>query len=261
MKRMLSFAGKIWAYYAVILILTLVFTLGISNTVVRIILDTALIGIFAYMSYAEGAYRGERAVSVGETIRVQEKEGRPVLEEQRSQVFSPKFAVCAMLIAALPFLAVSGINAVCYPAYMAQFRQEQAEKAEADKAKEQTAETAVAAEADAAEAGGVTEADLTEALVEEAQEEQLRPRPQHWARLAAWVVMLPFSSFNMLCSDFANMLLFFFYSVLLPGAGLGGYLMGPRLHKNKIKAMKKGSRKKRKRLLVTHQPKPPKAVV
>ena len=285
MKRTLSFSAKIWGFYVVIFLLTLVFTLGISNQVVRMILDTALLAIFAYLSYAEGAYRGERAVSVGETIRVQEKEGRPVLEEQRSQVFSPKYAVVAMLIAALPFLAVSAINAAYYPTYMVEFEAEQAQKAEeeAERARVQAealAEAQQAAQEIEAEAqqagedtgetqsdelltpeGEIDEAALTDALVAEAEESDVRPRPQHWARLMAWMVFIPFSSFSMVLSDKANMFLFFFYSIFLPAAGLTGYLMGPRLHKNKIKAMKKGSRRKKKRLLVNRQPKQQKPVV
>lgn len=233
MKRELKFAAKIWGYYLVMTLVCMMFTLGIGNTIVQMIMNLGLIVGFSFICFSEGAYLGEKGAALEENIGKQEKEGRRVLEELRDQVFNRKFAAVGFLIAIIPFLAVSALNAAYYPVYSQQ--------------------SIVAEPEEVLPTENVQETD--EAMAETAE------RPVHWARITAWFVMTPFSAFNQLLSDGVNAVLFFLYSMVLPGAAAVGYLCGPRLHVRKIKMMKKGSRRKARGLKVNRTPKSQKPVV
>ena len=202
---------------------------------------------FVFLCFNEGGYRGERAVTVTETIQKQEAEGRRVLDELRPQVYKPSFAVRAFAISLIPFLLVCTLNAVYHTDTPP--TQQSEESAAPEAADAQTPAPDGDAHTPAAENG----------VAEEGESEPLLTG--NWAYLTARVVMLPFVSLTLLASDAANVYLFFLYSLILPSAALIGYLCGPRLHVRKIKMMQKGSRRKRKALRVNRPPKPPKAEV
>ena len=117
MNISLYYALRTWGLYLVMALLCLVFLAGIGNGVVVIVLNLLLLIGFLILIFNEGAYNGEKAVTLGVTLEKQLKEGRAVDEKQKKQVFSKRNGVVMLLICLLPFLLISVANLAVAPFY------------------------------------------------------------------------------------------------------------------------------------------------
>ncbi|MCI5546412.1 MAG: hypothetical protein MR399_05600, partial [Clostridiales bacterium] len=84
----LKYASKTWGLYAVLVLLSVLFLSGLGGGVLAVLLNVALLLVFLVLMFNEAAYNGEKACTLAATLDKQVKEGRPIDEQLKKQVFS-----------------------------------------------------------------------------------------------------------------------------------------------------------------------------
>ena len=226
-----SYAAKTWGIYAVLVILSLLFMTGATGSVVLTILNIAIVIGFLLVAYNEGAYIGEKACTLAVSMEKQMKEGRVVDEKMRSQVFSRKTGVIALIICLLPFLLISALNLAVAPLYP------------------QTAPVEVEERDIWADPNEIEDTGADVSI--------------NWVNIVARLVYMPYVfSYGMVSNATLN-LLFLLYAFPMPVAAFVGYMMGPRVRQKKLKDIALGKKRKMRNLKVNRDRKPrgPKAEV
>ena len=234
MKMGLKYSVRVWGYYALLLILGVLFLGNLSTDWVALALNAALIVAGMLMAYNEGAYSGEKACTLTASLEKQIKEGRNIDASLRAQVYNKKIAAWILIVGSAPFLLISTINAIAAPFYP-----------------EITSEPAV--EESAEQTAGSFEFDYSD--------EEEEAAPVNWANVIARVAFMPFVSVYTLVRGNVLNALFFPFSVLMPSACAVGYYMGPKLRDKKLHDIAKGKKRKMKNLKVNKKPRQQKAEV
>lgn len=232
MKMGLKYVARVWGYYGLLLLLGVLFLGNLSTDWLAVTLNVAMILAGMLMAYNEGAYSGEKACTLAASLEKQTKEGRPVDEKLRAQVYNKKIAAWILIIGSAPFLLISTINAITAPFYP---------------------EVVIQSEEELQASTGSFEFNYDD---EEAESE-----PVNWANVIARIAFMPFVGFYALVRGNVLNLLFFPFSVLLPGACALGYHMGPRLRDKKLHDIAKGKKRKMRNLKVHKKPRQQKAEV
>ena len=223
MKVSLSYAAKTWGIYAVLILLSLLFLTGSSESVILTILNVAALLGFLLMAFNEGAYNGEKACTLEASLEKQLKEGRLVDENQRRQVFSRKTGVTMLIICLLPFLLISVLNLAVAPLYP------EVEQVETQREKWTYDYDAV---------------------------ENAAQQPVNWINIAARTVYMPYVFSYSLVSPATLNLLFLLYALPMPLAAFAGYMSGPALRQKKLKDIALGKKRKMRNLKVHRERKP-----
>ena len=220
----LKYASKTWGLYAVLVLLSLLFLSGLGGSTLAIILNVALLVIFLLLMFNEAAYNGEKACTLAATLDKQVKEGRPIDEQLKKQVFSRKTGAIMLAICLAPFLLVSTVNLIAAPRVMEEEEQE-----------------AFSYDPDAV------------------QEAAPVCRPNIVARL----VYMPFVTTYSYVNNGTLNVLFMLYAFIAPLTAFCGYMLGPKLRQKKLHDIALGKKRKARNLKVNKQrtPRGPKAEV
>lgn len=235
MKVSLSYAAKTWGIYALLVLLSVLFVAGVSNSIFQIVLNIALLAAFILLAFNEAAYNGEKACTLEASMEKQLKEGRQIDEKARPYVFSRKTGVRMFAICLAPLLLTSIVNLAVAPMYPEVAVQEQTEEKEA-----------FYFDYDAAD-----------------NPEESETQPINTVNVIARVIYMPFVFSYTLVSTAVLNWLFLLYAFVMPGAALAGYLLGPTLRQKKLRDIALGKKRKMRNLKVHRDkgPRRPKAEV
>lgn len=228
----LKYASKTWGLYAVLVLLSLLFLSGLGGSTLAIILNVALLVIFLLLMFNEAAYNGEKACTLAATLDKQVKEGRPIDERLKKQVFSRKTGAIMLAICLAPFLIVSTVNLIAAPRVM---------DMNAPAVPEEEEQEAFSYDPDAV------------------QEAAPVCRPNIVARL----VYMPFVTTYSYVNNGTLNGLFMLYAFIAPLTAFCGYMLGPKLRQKKLHDIALGKKRKARNLKVNKQrtPRGPKAEV
>ena len=220
MKLALKYAGRMWGIYAVLMLLSIFFVIGIGRAIWQLALGALMLAGFGVLLFNEGGYIGEKACTLGVLLDRQVKEGRKVDQQQYSETWSVKNGVRALIVMVIPFLLLATVNAVVYPLYP-----------EAPAVEEETPDSGT----------GFLIEDMTEP-------EDVVVVPTNWVQMITRVVFAPYAAlFTLIPAKVLN-LLFFLFALLLPACDFAGYLCGPRLRERKLKDIARGKRRKMRKM-------------
>lgn len=220
MKLALKYAGRMWGIYAVLMLLSIFFVIGIGSAIWQLALGALMLAGFGVLLFNEGGYIGEKACTLGVLLDRQVKEGRKVDQQQYSETWSVKNGVRALIVMVIPFLLLATVNAVVYPLYP-----------EAPAVEEETPDSGT----------GFLIEDMTEP-------EDVVVVPTNWVQMITRVVFAPYAAlFTLIPAKVLN-LLFFLFALLLPACDFAGYLCGPRLRERKLKDIARGKRRKMRKM-------------
>lgn len=233
MKVSLGYASKTWGLYGVLVLLSVLFVSGLSNGILQIVMNAALLLVFLLLIYNDAAYNGEKACTLQATIDKQIKEGRPVDERMRARAFSRKTGVTTLVICLLPFMVLSLINLVMGPSHQDLSAPAVIVEEEEPEAFSYDPEAAAAAE------------------------------PISKLTVITRLVYMPFvASYGYVTNGVLNAL-FLLYALVAPGTAFAGYMMGPVMRKRKLHDIALGKKRKARNLKVNNKrgPRAPKAEV
>ena len=221
MKLAFKYAGRMWGIYAVLMLLSIFFVIGIGSTGWQLALGALLLVGFGVLLFNEGGYVGEKACTLGALLDRQVKEGRKIDQQQYSETWSVKNGVRALIVMVIPFLLLATVNAVVYPLYP---------------------EAPAVQEEETSDSGtGFLIEDMTEP-------EDVVTAPVNWVQMITRVVFSPYAAlFTLIPAKVLN-LLFFPFALLLPACDFAGYLCGPRLRARKLKDIARGKRRKMRKM-------------
>ena len=119
MKTSLQLAGQMLVYYAILVILSLMFVLGISVEMrwLQIAVSVLILLAYAWMLYADGATRGEKAATLSANIERQRSEGRAIEPAQQRASFRPATAWIGFLFGISPLILIALANILSAPFY------------------------------------------------------------------------------------------------------------------------------------------------
>lgn len=236
MKMGLRCAGRVWGYYALLLLLGILFVGNLGTGWVSVALNVVLVLLGMLMAYNEGAYSGEKACTLAASLEKQMKEGRLVDEKLRAQVYDRKVAAWILAIGCAPFLLMSAANAIVAPFYP-----------------ESVVEETQEAELEKKESEGGFQFDY--------EADEAESQPVNWVNVITRLAFMPFVSVYDLVGSRTLNALFFLFSLPLPAACSVGYWMGPKLRDRKLREIAKGKKRKMRKLKVNQKPRRPKAEV
>ena len=278
MREGFMFGLRTLGKYLVLLLLSLMFLAMISGQVwLQVLLNVAFVAGFALLAFNDAGALGERAETLRVTLEKRYAEGGKRDPESEAKAYRPAVAVTGLWVAALPLLIIALLNLASLPQNPQSLdpKNFQAQETPAPEATLLPSESALpgatlAADATvAAEATAVPEATVapettpaTEASV--APEAAAEPEvPANLFNTAARLAFSPFISLYAVLNG--NLLLLYILMVplsfLLPAFALAGYLRGPKLRAQKLEAIKKGIRAKKRKEKRERKPQGPKPEV
>lgn len=273
MREGFKFGLSILGKYFVLLLLSLMFLAMISGQLwLQTLLNLAFLAGFALLTYRDAGALGERAETLRVTLEKRYAEGGKRDPESEAKAYRPAIAVTGFWVAALPLLVVALLNLASLPQNPQSLNPENFQAQEIP-ALEATAQpgASLAPEATLAPetttAPGATLAPETTAapgatLVPEAAAAE-PVVPANPFNTVARVVFSPFIALYALLSG--NLLLLYLIMVpmsfFLPAFALAGYLRGPKLRAQKLEAIKKGIRAKKRKERRERKPQGPKPEV
>ena len=229
----LKFAARVWMYYAIALVVCIMFLLG--GGTIQIILNIALFAGIVLLCINEGGYRGEKACTLAASLEKQQKDGRRIDPLQSKQVWNRKVAAQMVVFCVIPLWLIAAINVAVVPVL------DQAALTEEE----------IALQNDPFAIPDDAESDDTQSLTQS----------QTIIKMVTRVLFMPFVCVYGLVSETVLNWLLFLFALPFPIAAYAGYMMGPKLREKKLKDMMKGKRRKQRNLKVNKQPRKPKAEV
>jgi len=231
-----------FTYYVVFMVLSLILMFMVLSAPLplQFTIMAALVAGFGMILYNDGGVIGEKAVTMSELNVKRRREGHSVDSDNERVGFHKKTALTALLVAAAPLLFVSVVNAAYEPLYRKQLDAyvEQYGPIENQSVKE--------AEPITLENGNpVYPADTSGAALFENP-----PPPINYVMIVTRVIFSPFIVFATLLEGNLGVynILLVLFSFIMPAFGALGYLNGPRFHKKKLDAIKKGVRSKMRKM-------------
>jgi hypothetical protein len=247
--------------YLVLLLLSLMFLAMISGQVwLQVLLNVAFVAGFALLTFNDAGALGERAETLRVTLEKRYAEGGKRDPESEAKAYRPAVAVTGLWVAALPLLIIALLNLASLPQNPQSLdpKNFQALETPAPEATLLPGESVLPEATVAAEATIAPEATVApEAATAEPEV------PANLFNTAARLAFSPFISLYALLSG--NLLLLYILMVplsfLLPAFALAGYLRGPKLRAQKLEAIKKGIRAKKRKEKRERKPQGPKPEV
>jgi hypothetical protein len=250
MREGFKFGLRTLGKYLVLFLLSLMFLGMISwdQMWLQVLLNAVFLAGFALLTFNEAGAIGERAETLRVTMENRRAEGGKIDLEADAKSYRPAIAVTGFVVAALPLLIIALVNLASLPANPqsldpANFQQISTPAPEA---------TLLPGES--AMPGATIASDVTpmpEATV--APEATLAPEIAEAAgnpyNTAARLAFSPFIALYGLLNN--NLMLLYLLMVplsfFLPAFALAGYLQGPKLRLQKLEAIKKGIRAKKRK--------------
>ncbi len=245
MREGFKFGFRTLGKYFVLLLLSLMF-LGMitwDKLWLQAVLNAVFLAGFALLTFNEAGTIGERAETLRVTLDTRRAEGGKIDLLAEEKAFRPKTAVTGFLVAALPLVIIALLNLASLPAYPSSLDPESFRPQEI----EVPAETALPEATPMTEATPAPEATIAP---------EATPAPQAIEDVSVnpfnTVARLTFSPFIALYGLLnGNLMLLYILMVplsfFLPAFALAGYLQGPRLRTQKLEAIKKGIRAKKRK--------------
>lgn len=241
---------KNWLIHLAMILLCAIVTF-VGSTWLGALLGILVFGTFLVLQFGDGCDRGERACSTSAYVEKELSEGRQVDEKMRAQTYSIKEATKAFLISAAPFALLAIANLIfANPAKvtentlgfiarilflpMAGFIRLFTGLVQVNYDGAQAAASAIF--------GGISRAGVDIQAI---------------AKSLASIDNYAYAVESTLKYLTYMRIVFILGSFMLPGAMLWGYTRGPKLREKKLKDMKIGTRRKKKKLKVFGGPKKP----
>lgn len=261
MREGFKFGLSILGKYFVLLLLSLMFLAMISGQLwLQTLLNLAFLAGFALLTYRDAGALGERAETLRVTLEKRYAEGGKRDPESEAKAYRPAIAVTGFWVAALPLLVVALLNLASLPQNPQSLNPENFQAQEIP-ALEATAQPGASLAPEATLAPETTAAPGATLVPEAAAAEPVVPANPF--NTVARVVFSPFIALYALLSG--NLLLLYLIMVpmsfFLPAFALAGYLRGPKLRAQKLEAIKKGIRAKKRKERRERKPQGPKPEV
>ncbi len=249
MREGIKFGLRTLGKYLVLFLLSLMFLGMISwdQLWLQVLLNAVFLAGFALLTFNEAGAIGERAETLRVTMENRRAEGGKVDPVAEAKSYRPAIAVTGFVVAALPLLLIALVNLASLPANPqsldpANFQQISTPVPEATPL---PGESAMPGETLAPEATALPEATVApEAATPEIAEAAGNP-----FNTAARLAFSPFIALYGLLNN--NLMLLYLLmiplSFFLPAFALAGYLQGPKLRSQKLDAIKKGIRAKKRK--------------
>ena len=261
MREGFKFGLSILGKYFVLLLLSLMFLAMISGQLwLQTLLNLAFLAGFALLTYRDAGALGERAETLRVTLEKRYAEGGKRDPESEAKAYRPAIAVTGFWVAALPLLIIALLNLASLPQNPQSLNPENFQAQEIP-ALEATAQPGASLAPEATLAPETTAAPGATLVPEAAAAEPVVPANPF--NTVARVVFSPFIALYALLSG--NLLLLYLIMVpmsfFLPAFALAGYLRGPKLRAQKLEAIKKGIRAKKRKERRERKPQGPKPEV
>jgi hypothetical protein len=119
MRAGIQLGFRILTKYVILLVLSMLFIMLVPANLLwlQVILNLMLLAGFAFLTWSEAGYYGERAETLRVALEARRAKGEQIDPALEDTAFKPRTALIGFFVGALPLLIVAMLNLVTLPAY------------------------------------------------------------------------------------------------------------------------------------------------